>query len=346
MDHTEITREAKIEWLLLERYSTAPSEHMVGVAATEWLTTTTDEQKEFLNQLYGLGDDDLHAMFIERFSFRAHDAERRRKTSEAVLFYNKPGAFADYEFWSRQIVWTIEETIALSLNRNPKVVNLESLMRDDNWSSEAVFTYEYKARLEIAQSFCRVGQLANEATPGEMLAWLDRVQIGYPDGLAEAVQRMGHKIADWHSESQALQTQLHSASIQIQQLTEYNLQWQEQYAERVRSHEVERADWVQSATELEQQNVAENLVDNEIVEPQSQDANLTKSVDVRRHNSALRIALGMAKDKFGYGAGGQKGKSADANIESALMRSGIEISAKTIRSILKDASDLLLVSGK
>lgn len=346
MDHTEITREAKIEWLLLERYSTAPSEHIVGTAATEWLTTTTEEQKKFLDELCRLGDDELHTMFIERFSFRAHDAERRRKTSEAVLFYNKPGAFADYEFWSRQIVWTIEETIALSLNRNPKVVNLESLTREDNWSSDAMFTNEYKARLEIARSFCRVGQLAEEATPGEMLAWLDRVRVGYPESLAEAVQRMGHRIADWRSECEVLQTQLHAASAQIEQLSKYNLHWQEQCAELVRAHEIERAEWAQTVHELERQKSVETSMEKETAELQPQEANQTSLVDVRRYNSALRIALGMAKDKFSYGADGQQGKSAAANIESALMRSGIEVSAKTIRSILKDASDLLLAARK
>ncbi|MEO0450931.1 MAG: hypothetical protein AAFZ74_11520, partial [Pseudomonadota bacterium] len=118
MDHTEITREAKIEWLLLERYSAAPSEHFVGTAATEWLTTTTEEQKKFLDELYRLGDDELHAMFIQRkcdsFLDRPYDLPRPelvvRECSWFVVEQNRLRSFPS--------ALCIMCTIAKSLNKH------------------------------------------------------------------------------------------------------------------------------------------------------------------------------------------------------------------------------------
>ena len=134
---------------------------------------------------------------------RLEDEEKaaaKRAEEEKALFFNQPRAFADFTFWGKMALWSLDEAVALSLNRNPGRVNWETIQGDASSHVPAAFLRspfpgEYARRRELAKRAHKVHELSDPVRPEKFLSWALHVFDDVPWELVEQVSSMGKRIA-------------------------------------------------------------------------------------------------------------------------------------------------------
>lgn len=326
MNFAQLPNQAKIEWLLLEAFSGWSSHDLLTRSTNEYLEIDSDEQWQFYNSMCALSQDDLDEFLTARLQYRRQDAARKNQLKDAFLFFNKPGTLADFGFWARKLLWTVDQAVALSMGRNPDLVNSITLSEPANLSSESAFAQEYFARMRIARTFIATGQLMDEATPGEMLAWLNRAKLPTPPDLVAAVSAMNHRIADWYSEFQRVEQQLNEMREYAEQQASTSQLWERQCVELMTVHERKMSE-TENALRLAEQQRDELAKQIAALGEQSARSEPTmRGIDPRRYRSALIIIHGVAVGKFKFGEDSMTGRSALKNMTTAIELAGHSIS--------------------
>ena len=334
MEHYYFSRHAKINWLTLDKFAQISSEDLLtGAFAINW----ADEGPEvlaFRDELEALSDEELDTMFVDRISFREADRTRKREELDAGLFFNAPAAFADYGRWARQLTWSISECIALSLGRSPDVLNAYSVLHADPFAAQSELLREYRARNEIAQNWIKAGQLEEEATPGEYLAWLARARLSCAPELVDAVQSIGHQIADWKTICEELQAEVDDLQSRNSDLAESNLNWAQTFNDYRMSTEAVVANL---RDQLEQAKLA--LALNEDSETLAQvSENEETGLDPRERTSLHKIVFSIAAAKYRFDPNEEQWPAV-SKIESDIALSGLQLSRKRIRHHLAAAAE-------
>jgi hypothetical protein len=113
---------------------------------------------------------------------------------EQERFYNQPWANADFDYWSKRTDWTLDEALALTFGKDPKVVNWE---RVKSTTQLYPFSKQYELRRELLLSAARWKQLYDPVLPPFFIGWARRMDVPVPDGLIEAVEKRGQVVGDW-----------------------------------------------------------------------------------------------------------------------------------------------------
>lgn len=87
---------------------------------------------------------------------------------EQYLFFNQPSANADFEYWLSLDFWTGDQAAALSMGKEPSVVNSES-MRGPLRSSKTRLTYRNKS--DAVLSAILLGNLNEKIEPKTFITW-------------------------------------------------------------------------------------------------------------------------------------------------------------------------------
>ena len=118
----------------------------------------------------------------------ALEQQEREEREERDRFFNLPSAEADFEYWSKLDLWSLDEATALSLNKNPRIVNLDLLQPH---VASSPFALEYGNRFEMARRAAQCGLLRDPCAPSEYLNWAVRKDFLLPMGLREHVAKFG-----------------------------------------------------------------------------------------------------------------------------------------------------------
>ena len=113
--------------------------------------------------------------------------EETNQEREQSYFFNQPDAQADFDYWARLSSWKVEEAVALSFGKNPKVVTLKNIVQ--NGVKDSNFGNEFLGVLEIVTRAVEDGVLDKKLKPSVFLAWAKGLKISVPDGLIEAVNK-------------------------------------------------------------------------------------------------------------------------------------------------------------
>ena len=113
--------------------------------------------------------------------------EETNQEREQSYFFNQPDAQADFDYWARLSSWKVEEAVALSFGKNPKVVTLKNIVQ--NGVKDSNFGNEFLGVLEIVTRAVEDGVLDKKLKPSVFLAWAKDLKISVPDGLIEAVNK-------------------------------------------------------------------------------------------------------------------------------------------------------------
>lgn len=92
-------------------------------------------------------------------------------------------ARADFKFWAKMPVWTIEEGIALALEKDPEVVSWSVLQS----SSEVSYAERYRRKRMLAQRAVTIGRLSDPCAPADFLKWAIHYGVQFPPDLQTAV---------------------------------------------------------------------------------------------------------------------------------------------------------------
>jgi hypothetical protein len=189
MANTPGSREAKVRFLAEQKfpaYGARPRRRRL----TQLRSLTDIEAERYLEALNKLSDSELDSQYENALEALRAEADRE----EAARPFNQPHARADVSRWAKMAYWTPDEAVALSLGRDPKFANWETVQQ---LVASRDLHHRFAAQREIVSGRQAMGQLRDKTAPAFFLAWAERMQFPMPDDLVEAVKSVGTPAPDW-----------------------------------------------------------------------------------------------------------------------------------------------------
>ena len=114
---------------------------------------------------------ELNAMSREKLQ-ELHQAEsnlwaNEKQQEDNKMFFNRPGAKIDYDYWCKADLWTTEEGIAIYFGRNPAIVNWERIR---SFRNEYQFVKDYMLLRDLVMRALTAGVLRTPTTPVAFIA--------------------------------------------------------------------------------------------------------------------------------------------------------------------------------
>lgn len=160
---------------------------------TNWKLTQTYSD-EILSKMI---DTQLRAIYVQFKTVNDPKfKEEYEADQESKRFFNQPECDADYDYWSKQACWKIDEGIALILGKDPRKVTWANIQK---YTPQSLFTRKFVELRELAFRYVSFQQLYECTPPGNFLAWAERLDISYPAELKTIINKLGIQIADWKS---------------------------------------------------------------------------------------------------------------------------------------------------
>jgi hypothetical protein len=242
--------------------------------------------------------------------------------------FDKAGAVADFDYWSRMTHWTLDEALALSFGKAPEVVSWKVIQP---YIQVSQFARNYARRREMAVRALQWEQLYDPVLPGIFITWAKRTQIEFPPELEAAVAAR-HVIEDWKSLYDKL-----CASID-----ERIARWKEvatKQAETLDDIVVHRDALL---AQIEDLNGECTRLRGELEALKSQRAipAEAKPLSARERDSLLKLVIGMAVNGYGFQPRAAR-SPAPSDVAGDLVQLGIGLDVDTVRKYLKEGAELL-----
>lgn len=151
----------------------------------------TKKTLDELRQMCAIETERLH---IERLA-KIENEEKQR-------FFSQPSANADLSYWAKMSHWSLDEAIALSFGKNPRVVNWESIKP---FVKVSTFAVEYERRRDLTLRAVPWNRLYDPVLPGLFLAWAKGLEISVPSDLEGLVIKFGGNIGDFKTAYESLE---------------------------------------------------------------------------------------------------------------------------------------------
>ena len=243
---------------------------------------------------------------------------------------------ADPQHWARMSYWSGAEIAALSLGKNPTVVN-------ENTCREGVTKYQlcrdFWDRLEIVHRAIEAEQIFAQTIPTYALAWLERYKIKFPLALKREVENLGLQVADWKTfyddvvaRAGHLENALKDADNELQSLSARNQSYSEWTDRALASMSQQNQVLQHQSAEIE--NLHFRIAELE----RALEAANDETLHPRERNSLLKILLGIAIEQYDYSPNDKKSK-APGQIVSDLAEHGLDVSDDTIRKYLNEGAE-------
>ncbi|MEI9417466.1 hypothetical protein [Mesorhizobium sp. Cs1321R2N1] len=141
----------------------------------------------------------------EKIRNRARMAsDERSRKSDLYAFFSQPTATADFAYWLPMPAWSIDEAVALSFGKDPRVVSTHALVR----IHRSLFRPAYEARTEQVRRAVTIGQLTDPIRPAEFSAWAKDVGIDVDKAVSDfcysKTDRLRDELADMTAEAERL----------------------------------------------------------------------------------------------------------------------------------------------
>lgn len=244
---------------------------------------------------------------------------------EASRFFNRESAKADISHWSKAAYWTLEEAVALSFGRDPRIVNWKSIEAHVGVSP---FVVSYRNLRDLAGRAKHMGHLYDPVVPGIYLAWASRMGAQIDPRLIEGVEASGGVVGDWKTmldnEKEAHQA---TRALLVEQRDNLITWAKEQQA---------------NALEVGRSAVAEREARIRELEDQISEfaAKPERALSARERRSLLTLVIGMAVNGYAYDPAASK-SSVAPEIASDLHKLGLSLDVDTIRKYLNESKELL-----
>lgn len=145
---------------------------------------------EYRERIDTLSDDEIDQEF-EIVRAKIHIEQAMEDEEE---FFNHHDADADFDHWLTMACWNAQEAVALSMGKDPRVVNRETLdkeleerMTDNAFVSESVFFREYLKRCEQVARAQEIDFLPKNITPSAFVEWAVGQKIKLDEKFAKTL---------------------------------------------------------------------------------------------------------------------------------------------------------------
>ncbi|RUR15180.1 hypothetical protein ELY21_14930 [Legionella sp. km535] len=182
-------RQEKIE-LIQELFKKLPFDQLMKMHGNNWKLLKTDE---FSNKLKTQTDYELDCILARTDEYRPYYKEK----AEKERFFNHPDCDADFAYWSKQIVWSIDEGIALILGKEPRKVYWENIKE---FTDRSPLAKKFEEIRTTAKGYVKFQQLSDPVVPSVFLTWVQRMNftdVNVPCALIESIESLGIQLTDW-----------------------------------------------------------------------------------------------------------------------------------------------------
>src|SRR4029453_7362955 len=105
---------------------------------------------------------ELDTLYATAMSTAIEQAQKRADFEESQLEFNRPTARADFDYWSKQAFWGLDEAISLAFGRDPKAVTWEKV---SPYTLISPFAKQYERAREMAHRFVVIKELSLSVYP-------------------------------------------------------------------------------------------------------------------------------------------------------------------------------------
>lgn len=338
---------ASVEYLLKRKFG-----HVVrsSIRSTSQLGSITkrpsDLERErqitkYRGQLACLNEDELEKLVQKEKALEQHAFQIKMQADEAARPFNQSWSKLDHNHWSKISFWTLDEAVAISLNKDPRKVKWESLKSLTNVSP---FAAKYEAKLMLVERAKKMGQLWAETSPSTFLMWAKRTGFDFPVELMEAVQALGVQVADWKSRYEEQLKLTECLRAEIQTLNEHSIATSKEsieFLDRMRTgqREIDKARSDQMDMLEHKLAVASQKIKDLEAQQQPKAAH-SNELSPRVKDTLLKMIIGMATDAYGFVPPPARSPF-PKELSDILALLGLEVTDETIRKYLKEATQLL-----
>lgn len=301
--------------------------------------TAEEESKAYRAELEQLPTVELKARIADARKREAEIIAASKKRLEDERFYNQPESTPDFKYWAKLSYWSLEEIVALSLGRDPRKVNWQSIGR---FYSESEFVRQYDQHRTIVNRAKAMGQLWEQTIPNVAVAWARRMRLEIPDQLAAEIDALGIQVADWKSLFDQQQEAFSKLSASLAEEREKYLRAMKENSKFQEEYSAKANGTIAGYQTLVESLKAKNKEISEALDRlQKDEANSGKrEMGTRERESLLKLVIGMAMGGYGFNPTMAR-NSATADIETDLTTRGIPLDSDTIRKYLNEAKALL-----
>jgi len=143
--------------------------------------------------LHALSQASLNALADDERQLEVQQIQEQAQGKERNQFFNRQDAKADFGLWAEQSCWSLDETTALILGKNPKVVDWDQIEPLVHTSAFAEQFADIRRHLNKAR---RDGQLMDPVRPGHFLSWANVRGVVLPAELEACLEANAKKRAD------------------------------------------------------------------------------------------------------------------------------------------------------
>lgn len=231
------SRKGRIAFLLMRRFPFHPPAYEYESPIPETSTPKSIKIAERRRNLFPLGvktddflhqRDDLASVEFEAavreyenldddsiWNLSTIEGNKVRAEYDETVWFNRSVYRPEYAHWAQMSHWTIDEAIALSLNRDPRKLTVAAAEEERGNSPTA---QKFFRRKVIAERAITNGQLPRSPTKTQFIAWAERLRWEIPSELKEAVEELGDVVEDWHALYQMARSAKEEASLQVESL--------------------------------------------------------------------------------------------------------------------------------
>jgi len=273
-------------------------------------TESSAEIKAYVEELQKLPASELQALVDAESAKITAEKFTRAEAEEQKRFWNLPGANADFDHWSRASYWTLDEAVALTLGKDPRVVSWD---RIKSMTRVSKFASRYEELRDLATRAKWASQLWEPVLPTIFLGWAKRVAIPIMPELLAAIDARGLIVADWKTLYDNLKNSKDRVISELQATIE-NLR--SMHANATEAFDKLRADYEQLATQRD------------------------KDIGVRQRDTLLKLVIGMAVGGYSFDPRANRSDKIPEIVDD-LERAGVAVGDDTVRKYLRQAADFL-----
>jgi hypothetical protein len=259
--------------------------------------------EKYREELEALPKSEIKTRYGEEFAKKRLEDDQRR-------FFNQPSANADYDYWSKMAHWTLDEAIALSFGKNPKVVYPGRLSNFPSYTSP--FVEEFEKLKELTERAHTWKKLYDPVLPIIFVKWTTDMDIPFSLELANKVREKAKNFVDWKIKYDAL--------------------WEETKT----SIEKLIASSEDSNQTIKKLNEILELKDQKITELETSQPQ-AKPLHTKEQETLLKMIVGMAVGGYAYDPNASRTSTAK-EISDDLLRLGLSLDQDTVRKWLKEAT--------
>ena len=302
------------------------------------LAEKSDAVKAYRKELEALPSEEIDRLVSEQRVRLAKIAKQKAEEEERARPYNQPAADADFSHWTKMSYWTLDECVALSLGKNPKMVSWPVIQSFERVSP---FASEYASRREIVLRAEKMGQLWQSTIPAVFLAWAERMRFPIPAELVETIKELGIQIRDWKTAHDEQKLLAESAQHKLEEELDAHIATMAKHSKYVDEMGKRQGQIIQDCKSL-------NAAKDELIEKlkarinqlETAPAQNVKQLGTRERESMVKLVIGMAIGGYAYDPNASR-NSSTGEIASDLLQIGLSLDEDTIRKYLAEGRQLL-----